>query len=431
MVLAGMLAAAVALRLLVGLLFHDSLAGLSNDAGSFDRIARSLATGGGFRDPAFYGPADPFVARPPLTPFFIAGLYALFGVDPMIARIAFALVGGLTCLAIYGLGRELLGERVGLLAGGLAAIYPMFIVVSGLTLSDNLSVLLVTWAVLLLCRTRSSGRTRDAMGAGLVVGLAALNRPVALVLAVVGVLVLTLGAPLPRRARLQAASALVGLALLTVVPWTMRQSVERGEFIPITGYWAVFLGNLPATYQQTSFASLATGQPGSMVSPEVAEILVSYPAPVRRQLLRDHVFEYAIHHPWEMLQLLGLKLWLFWTTYPHPVSVLSWLGVSALALMGLAATWRRRSRLVVLYAAVGAFMLAHVLTFALPRHRLSIEGLLLVLAAAGLDWTVAHRWKFGLGRCFSVTAIFRSLGRRNLKNIASGESEMIRKKPKN
>jgi len=65
------------------------------------------------REGAFY--------QAPLYPFFLAGVYRLFGVSLLAARIAQALLGSGTAVLVYLIGRRSCGRATGVVAGLIAA----------------------------------------------------------------------------------------------------------------------------------------------------------------------------------------------------------------------------------------------------------------------------------------------------------------------
>jgi len=79
------------------------------------RIGESLASGHGFSNP-FGPPTGPTAWEPPLYPFFIAGVFKIFGIYTKAA--AFVLLGlnsvfsALTCVPIFKIARRIFSEKV-------------------------------------------------------------------------------------------------------------------------------------------------------------------------------------------------------------------------------------------------------------------------------------------------------------------------------
>ncbi len=101
-----------------------------------------------FSDMAFYNevalrpgfPGD----LPPGYPLFLRGIYAIFGAHNYRAVFTVqALLSTLTVFMIYRVGRAVSGERAGLIAAAVAAVYPNFIIYNLTTLTETVSVLFV------------------------------------------------------------------------------------------------------------------------------------------------------------------------------------------------------------------------------------------------------------------------------------------------
>ncbi|MFO7676057.1 MAG: glycosyltransferase family 39 protein [bacterium] len=87
------------------------------------------------------------------------------------------LLGALTVPVIYLLGRELYGERTGRLAGVLACITPFIFNMSAEYMNGASALLFATLFALFYFRTLREGRPRQALLAGLCLGLVANVRP--------------------------------------------------------------------------------------------------------------------------------------------------------------------------------------------------------------------------------------------------------------
>jgi 4-amino-4-deoxy-L-arabinose transferase-like glycosyltransferase len=130
---------------------------------------------------------EPFAGRPffraPLYYYLLAGLYKLVGPNVVIARLAGAALGAVTCLLIAVLGTTLAGSRAGVIAGLLAAVYWPFVVFDAQLLTVGLELFLNLLLLILLLHA-ARGRSRASFFvSGIVLGLAALTRPNTLALA--------------------------------------------------------------------------------------------------------------------------------------------------------------------------------------------------------------------------------------------------------
>jgi 4-amino-4-deoxy-L-arabinose transferase-like glycosyltransferase len=161
---------------------------------------------------------------------------------------------GTVTVALVGLlAAEALGETAGLVALALAAVYPALIELSGTLVAENLLTPLVLGAVWLTLRARRARRPLPhAVGAGLLIGLAALTHEEAVVVLIP---LLLSFAVIPRgsiaeRAKLPA--VLLAAAVLAIVPWTIRNALVMHRFIPISDETGI---TLVGTYNRASAAN--------------------------------------------------------------------------------------------------------------------------------------------------------------------------------
>ena len=186
--------------------------------------------------------------HPPGYYYFLAGLYAIAGHSYLVVRIAQSLLGTLTCVGIYFVGRELFDDRAGLLAAALAAAYPPLVFYTGVLLTETLSTFLLTGATCLLLRyTHARFRYALLCLAGLFLGCATITRSILLITVPFVLLWLLLvdqrwpGWPAATRHAL----ALMMPVVLLVAPVTFRNYQIHHRFILLSTNGGVnfFLGH--------------------------------------------------------------------------------------------------------------------------------------------------------------------------------------------
>jgi len=168
----------------------------------------------------------------PLYPYFLAGLYALFGTDSPWVLVLQALLDAGTAVLVYAIARRVFGPGTGVLAGVLAAFYKPFLYFDAFVEKTAFSVFLITAALALLLRADARGSRRGGwLAAGAVLGLASLTRGQYLAIAPVA-LVWILGAR-ERSVRERAGSAAwlaLGIAL-AILPVTARNYMVGGDLV--------------------------------------------------------------------------------------------------------------------------------------------------------------------------------------------------------
>jgi hypothetical protein len=170
--------------------------------------------------------------RPPGYPLFLAACMAIVGQQPWlpaVTNIGFYL---LTTLVVRALAREVAGEQAALFASLLLALWPEYIAITGLALTEPLSILLFTAGVWALLRAHQHG-WRYAGVAGVLTGLGALVRAQLLMLPLVWGLYSIMQRVTRWRALWHTAVAVVAMGV-TIAPWTLRNYHVLGAAIPIS-----------------------------------------------------------------------------------------------------------------------------------------------------------------------------------------------------
>lgn len=219
----------------------------TGDQVDYHLLAVSLARGDGYVLPDAIGKTYPTAFRPPLYPFVLSPAYALFGDSPLLGLITQSVLGALLAVAVWLLGRRLWDETTGRLAGLAVALYPMLIFFSGMLLSEVLYALCLVAAAFPLAVWWQRGGSGQALFAGLVLGVATLARPTAPAWAALLVLLAAVLRIRPWRRLGREALALALGGALIILPWTARNAISLGAFVPLTtgGGCALYDGNNP------------------------------------------------------------------------------------------------------------------------------------------------------------------------------------------
>ncbi|HMJ73359.1 MAG TPA: glycosyltransferase family 39 protein [Solirubrobacterales bacterium] len=447
------LAALVAILLLgVGLRVDNAWQGRAAvyDAQGYAGIAANLERGEGFTlgDRA----TQPASNYSPGLPLFVSGVYAVTGgVHERTARLVLALLGTLSVLFTYLIGRRLAGSLAGLVGAAAVAIYPALLEYQGMLMSEPLAATLLSGAVLAMLwaggreEGRGSpgdrwvfrlggGRLSEVVGGakngtprppgdprpssvgwlvpGLLLGALALVRPeyLAISLPIAVVVFARRGRDDWRVGLVQALVMLVGMAVV-VAPWTVRNEVALGRFVPIStgGGQVLFAGSyVPSGGDPERVGAEVLERHPELrrelaTNPRLEEILAAlaaqrYPdiesdaalARMGRERLWDDVSE----HPLEYAGFVASKLWLIWGHGPRDVmrepvwEVLHWLLV-ALGLLGLGVlAWQRRWEALLLGVVLVAVTATGALLVASPRRALVTIPVVAALAGVATTWAV-------------------------------------------
>ena len=224
------------------------------DGHYYDFGARRIASGFGYADevtrdgqPVWH----PWCHYPVGYSGFLAVFYKLFGATHGVAAFANALVGGLLAVVTWLLGREALSPARARVAGGLVALHPGLVLYGALLMTEPLSALLVLgafWVTLRVAKVERAGVLGGIAAGALVLGLAVLVRPQALLcapfLALAG-----RGAGVKQGARrsLLAVGVACAVTLVPVLPWTARNCrvMDGCALVSTNAGWNLAIGAFP------------------------------------------------------------------------------------------------------------------------------------------------------------------------------------------
>jgi 4-amino-4-deoxy-L-arabinose transferase-like glycosyltransferase len=363
-------------------------------------IAHSLATGHGFSSP-FRVDTGPTAWMTPLYPLLLAGIFRLFGAYTFHAWAATVLVNisccTLACIPIYYAGKRIGG--IGLAAGAawLWAIFPNAILLPVESMWDaSISALLaatILWATLALVESQ---RPRDWCAYGLLWGIALMFN------ATLAGLFPFLAGWLVYRAHQQKhewfknAAAAVAIIILCCVPWTIRNYRVFHQFVPLRSVLGLqlWLGNNDQTQD------IFRGDLHPIYNSAEREKYISMGEIAYMQQKKQEAVAYMLSHPAREDRLIAYRVISIWSGgTPYPLvdflgtpslrfrGVLAFNLVAALgALCGTIILFRGRSQFAV---PVASFPLiypwAYYLTLALPRYRLPIDPIVILLLAISIQ----------------------------------------------
>ena len=361
--------------------------GLFNDEAYYSTLAQLIARGEGFIRPAEFfaeGLSLPTAERPPLFTLALAGLAEL-GITGGDARLLGVLTGGGTIAVVGLLGRRLAGDRAGLLAAGLATLYPTLIAADGALMTESLYGLLSGLSLLAAYRLVEAPGAGRALVLGAIVGMAALARAETLLLLPLLLL------PLVRRPGGLRAGAIVCLAFAVVLaPWTARNWIVFDRPVLIAT-------NSGETLAGANCAEAYSGERLGAWTPDCVQFNGRGSEPAELNAIGRDGIRYALDHLEDLPKVEAARFgrtWGLYRPFAVPEGRRAWvmgLGVALyfvlvpLGVFGFVVLRRRRVPVWILTAPFITVTITTLAAYGSVRFRHSAELSLVVLAAVAVD----------------------------------------------
>ncbi|HEY5396044.1 MAG TPA: glycosyltransferase family 39 protein [Trebonia sp.] len=362
--------------------------------------AQLIAQGHGFVDPWVLLGTHQYRAsaiHPPLYPLLLSGVYLLGGHSAIDQRSLGLVLGTVTLVLVALIGRRVGGDRVGLVAGLLYAIYPVMIAVDGDLMSEVLYSPLIAGMLLTGLAMLDRPSLRRAALLGALIALAALTRTEALLFVPFLVVPVAWRARPSWRGRVSLIAVAVLAGAVVLAPWEIRNESVFGRFVPISTNNATVLAgaNCPQTYSGVDMGSWSE----SCDAPRTRTNEAAQAAIWQREGI-----SYAEHHASRLPAVVLVRLLRVWDLWQPrrqarvfsegqqigtaEAGVAVFYVFMVIAVLGVADLWRRRVGgdrvLLVLLAPAVVVSVSAAVGYGVPRLRDSFDVALVVLAAGGL-----------------------------------------------
>lgn len=210
-------------QLLVDSLFHD-------------RWATEISKGNILGEEPFF--------RAPLYIYILGGIYWAFGHSLSAARIFGHLIGLISIILTYFIAARLFSKREAIIAALIHALYPIALYFESELLVESLFTMLVELSILMLFLSVDRGRRLYFLFTGLIIGLAAITRPIILPLFPLYLIWIYL-AMRERKAKLLSALICAIGVILPIVPVTARNLFVGQDAVIIASSGGInfYIGN--------------------------------------------------------------------------------------------------------------------------------------------------------------------------------------------
>lgn len=380
---------------------------IGGDAYYYHWQANALAKGAWFVDPLLWyntGRQRPSATHPPFYVIYLS-LWSRLGLDSVTwHRFASTFLGIAAVVMIGYLGRRIGGNTVGIVAAGIAAVYPELWINDGMLLSEPSAILMTAIALWTMYGFARKPTMRNAMWMGLAVGITALSRTELTMLFVVAVLPIALMArSLSWKDRILRVVVAGAMGAVCLVPW---MAYNYSRFEEPTTMTSATGAALSASACDQTFSGFWLGYyyncfQGPWPSNKLDES--------QRDLVpRKQAIEYLKDHKRQLPKVLFARVGRLWGFFrPGQTTFLdwwlegrgrapSWIGLymyyflMPFAIGGLVVLYKRRITIIPMLAVAAIATFAAAITFGVTRYRAPAEVAIVASAAVGLVATL--RW---------------------------------------
>ncbi len=418
--LGGIMAVGLAIRVAFVLIRQSSVELVTGDAYWYHFQAKLVAEGRGFLHPFdFYkdGIVAPGADHPPGFVLILAALDAI-GIDsPQGQRLTMCLVGTASIAVIAFLGRRVATPTVGLIAAGIAAVYPNIWINDGMLMVETVFILATAVSLLGCYRFLDRPNRWDAALVSAALTVAAMTRPEAMVLFVI--LVLPLVACRRTVAVRERLVQLVVAAVIPIVafaPWLVYNMTrfDTPVLISTGAGQTLAAGNCDLTYAGDFLGFYDTK---CLLAPQIEE-----PTTEDRSLrdgeYRELATTYMSEHADELPKVMAARVGRLWHLFRVDQSIgldgyiegraggapgtgfglvrealWSYYVLTALAIGGLVVLKRRGRQIYPLLAQPLLVTVIAAGTFGITRYRAGVEVSIVIGAAVALG--ALATWMFG------------------------------------
>jgi 4-amino-4-deoxy-L-arabinose transferase-like glycosyltransferase len=408
---------AILLRLLSAFLQGNTVTELPGiyDQISYDSLARRVVDGYGFSFAQDHWPVtragEPTAHWSYLYTLYLATVYALFGPQPLIARLLqSAIVGGLQTYIIYRIGEKVFSKNIGLIAAGITAFYIYFVYYSGALMTEPFYITAILYSLYIAMQMADSTSKHENVKLGIALGFAiattVLLRQVFLLF--IPFLFLWIWITRFRRGRgfpIASTALSLSLIVLCIIPISIynQSRFERFVLLNTNSGYAFYWGNHPI--YGTRFIPILPREMGTYQDLIPEEVRHLNEAALDQELLQRGI-QFVLDNPKRYMLLSISRIPAYFMFWPSSDSslvsnisrVASFGVIFPFMLYGLILGGRKSSSekgnylinllaspagLLMIFALI--YSVIHLLTWALIRYRLPVDAVLIPFAALGLS----------------------------------------------
>lgn len=334
--------------------------------------------------------------RPPLYPLILSAHRIAFGPGILPIQFTQVILGTVSIWLVFIIARSIFAERTATFASFLVAIDPFLVYFTRLILYETVFVFLMLLLMRIIYLGGLNRGTYLPLIGGVINGFICLLHSGHLLFLIALLPCLILWGIKNRQKKvilLRSLSILLISSLLIVLPYTIRNRLLLGVWVPVSTQlgWALFDAFGPQAEGGTVPGRTDWLQEGLQDMDELEEDLN----------LRKRAWEEIKKDPLRALTLGLEKLRLFWGIFPHAPEYQAWYYILIAGLfagpvisLGLWGIWKARHikpAMFLLLAPILYYTALHVIFIGSIRYRMPIEPIFLIFSAYGLNTILSLR----------------------------------------
>lgn len=361
----------------------------------------------------------------PLYPYFLACIYAVFGIRVFIALFIQAIIGAISCGLTYVIAHRFFSQKIAFCAGLLAVFYKPFIFYDGLMVGACITIFLYLLNLLCAHNFYKSPTIKNAWVWGIQTGISFLSRPAIVLFPIIVLIMMKIkrGGGTTQPSFLKASlCVLLGMFAIVFLPM-MRNYIVADDFI-LTSHGGLnfYIGNNPEATGKFHAPSDIGRQPETMVqnAHRIAEKNCGkkLKASESSHYWKQRAYNFIRKNPAAFLKLLCRKTYLFlqggeitdfrtieffkrYSSLLRAPLFTFWM-IVPWALLGLMVT-RKHKDIFLLHCFLWSYCASIVLFFINSRYRLPVIPVMLIFAAYSF-FSVVEQWSLNKKRFFILLA---------------------------
>ena len=380
--------------------------GLEWDTDGFGRIAQNLIQGHGYVFEK--GGATVFI-RPPIYPLLLSLVYFLSGgVYQTVILLVHSILGALTCIMVYLVGKEVYNRKIGFYCGIVTCLHPLLVWYTGRIFVGTLLTLLL--AIMTFCLVKNFKRLhlKYALTVGLLLGVLNLTKGVLLffpLFILAGFLVISTW----RRffsenlvltpSRIFKNLFVICLTMVVVTsPWTLRNYLESKKFIPVSvgGGYNFLVGDFFVKYYEEvgEDNKLLIGKAYDEMKVILSQKGFEHPpffnlSPDQDDYLNRVALEKILKRPSDLVVKVRKQFLRFWCLGASEKKTAGLLILQfpflVLALVGIFFSLKMKKNFLAPFLVIAYFVLLHSAIFAVARFSVPVVPYVIIFAVFGVQ----------------------------------------------